>query len=290
MEKREYIIRMFARTKKKDYENYILNRLWNKLDMLELKPVTQQYVKRADGKYALLDLYFPQLHIGIECDEEHHKTNQLEDMIRTLEITKMFDSIREDTFTLYRVDASLSLEKIHLQIDAIVEKIRNKVNSIGNLHWDTHRDMIDKVIERQSICVRDNYKFNRIIDAMRIFGKDYQGMQRSYFRLEEEVYMWFPALAIRNEADELISSNHSGWVNSFNHDWSVIYEGRDDDTVLTKQKDSKRIVFMKIKDDIMKRNQYQFVGVFVYDHLESTNTLRVFNREADELCLERYLP
>lgn len=290
MEKREYIIRMFARTKKKDYENYILNRLWNKLDMLELKPVTQQYVKRADGKYALLDLYFPQLHIGIECDEEHHKTNQLEDMIRTLEITKMFDSIREDTFTLYRVDASLSLEKIHLQIDAIVEKIRNKVNSIGNLHWDTHRDMIDKVIERQSICVQDNYKFNRIIDAMRIFGKDYQGMQRSYFRLEEEVYMWFPALAIRNEADELISSNHSGWVNSFNHDWSVIYEGRDDDTVLTKQKDSKRIVFMKIKDDIMKRNQYQFVGVFVYDHLESTNTLRVFNREADELCLERYLP
>lgn len=290
MEKREYIIRMFARTKKKDYENYILNRLWNKLDMLELKPVTQQYVKRADGKYALLDLYFPQLHIGIECDEEHHKTNQLEDMIRTLEITKMFDSIREDTFTLYRVDASLSLEKIHLQIDAIVEKIRDRANSIGNLHWDTHRDMIDKVIERQSICVRDNYKFNRIIDAMRIFGKDYQGMQRSYFRLEEEVYMWFPALAIRNEADELISSNHSGWVNSFNHDWSVIYEGRDDDTVLTKQKDSKRIVFMKIKDDIMKRNQYQFVGVFVYDHLESTNTLRVFNREADELCLERYLP
>lgn len=290
MEKREYIIRMFARTKKKDYENYILNRLWNKLDMLELKPVTQQYVKRADGKYALLDLYFPQLHIGIECDEEHHKTNQLEDMIRTLEITKMFDSIREDTFTLYRVDASLSLEKIHLQIDAIVEKIRDRANSIGNLHWDTHRDMIDKVIERQSICVQDNYKFNRIIDAMRIFGKDYQGMQRSYFRLEEEVYMWFPALAIRNEADELISSNHSGWVNSFNHDWSVIYEGRDDDTVLTKQKDSKRIVFMKIKDDIMKRNQYQFVGVFVYDHLESTNTLRVFNREADELCLERYLP
>lgn len=290
MEKREYIIRMFARTKKKDYENYILNRLWNKLDMLELKPVTQQYVKRADGKYALLDLYFPQLHIGIECDEEHHQSNQLEDMIRTLEITKMFDSIREDTFTLYRVDASLSLEKIHLQIDAIVEKIRDRANSIGNLHWDTHRDMIDKVIERQSICVRDNYKFNRIIDAMRIFGKDYQGMQRSYFRLEEEVYMWFPALAIRNEADELISSNHSGWVNSFNHDWSVIYEGRDDDTVLTKQKDSKRIVFMKIKDDIMKRNQYQFVGVFVYDHLESTNTLRVFNREADELCLERYLP
>lgn len=30
--KREYLIRTFSRTKRKDYENYILNAIWHKLD------------------------------------------------------------------------------------------------------------------------------------------------------------------------------------------------------------------------------------------------------------------
>ena len=53
-EKREYLIKTLSRTKRKDYENYVIGAIWHRLNNLEIKPVSQQYVKRSDGKY---DLY-----------------------------------------------------------------------------------------------------------------------------------------------------------------------------------------------------------------------------------------
>ena len=67
--KKEYLIKTLSRTKRKDYENYVIGAIWHRLNNLEIKPVSQQYVKRSDDKYALLDLYFPQINVGIECDE-----------------------------------------------------------------------------------------------------------------------------------------------------------------------------------------------------------------------------
>ena len=74
-EKREYLIKTLSRTKRKDYENYVVGAIWHRINNLEIKPVSQQYVKRNDGKYALLDLYFPQINVGIECDEAYHEHN-----------------------------------------------------------------------------------------------------------------------------------------------------------------------------------------------------------------------
>lgn len=48
MNKTEYIIRTLARTKRKDYENYVINRLYTELNDLDIQPVSQQYVKRND--------------------------------------------------------------------------------------------------------------------------------------------------------------------------------------------------------------------------------------------------
>ena len=70
MEKRDYLIKTLSRTRRKDYENYVINRVYSKLDDLEIKPVTQKYVKSEEnGKYYLIDLYFPQFNYGVECNE-----------------------------------------------------------------------------------------------------------------------------------------------------------------------------------------------------------------------------
>ena len=74
--KRDELFKLFSkRTNRKDDENYILNAIWQKIDNMNLQPVTQQCIILKDGKRALIDLYFPQLNYGIECDEEHHKNN-----------------------------------------------------------------------------------------------------------------------------------------------------------------------------------------------------------------------
>lgn len=69
--KQDYLYRMFSHhTKDKEKENYVVNAIWARLDDLNVKPVTQQYVRRPNG-YALIDLYFPQINYGVECDEAY---------------------------------------------------------------------------------------------------------------------------------------------------------------------------------------------------------------------------
>ena len=40
-----YISKTLSRTKRKDYENYVVNAIWNRVKAPGLVPVTQQYVK-----------------------------------------------------------------------------------------------------------------------------------------------------------------------------------------------------------------------------------------------------
>ena len=48
--KQDYLYRMFSHhTKGKEKENYVVNAIWARLDDLNVKPVTQQYVRRPKG-------------------------------------------------------------------------------------------------------------------------------------------------------------------------------------------------------------------------------------------------
>lgn len=49
-EKREYLIKTFSRTKRKDYENYILTAIGHRIHNNNIQPVTQQYIKLNNGK------------------------------------------------------------------------------------------------------------------------------------------------------------------------------------------------------------------------------------------------
>lgn len=54
MDKLEYIVRTLSRTRRKDYENYVVNAVWNRLGDESLKPVSQQWVARPDGGRGVL--------------------------------------------------------------------------------------------------------------------------------------------------------------------------------------------------------------------------------------------
>lgn len=44
-----------------------------KIGNLNIRSVTQQYVKGDNNEYYLIDLYFPQINVGVEVDEAFHK-------------------------------------------------------------------------------------------------------------------------------------------------------------------------------------------------------------------------
>lgn len=110
--KRDELFTLFSkRTNRKDKENYILNAIWHKLDNMDLQPVTQQCVILNNGKRALIDLYFPQIQYGIECDEAYHKHNTFEDLDRAERIEQVLSSVNENQIVLRRIDATKTLKK-----------------------------------------------------------------------------------------------------------------------------------------------------------------------------------
>jgi cytochrome c553 len=46
LNKKDYIVKQLKRTYKKEYENYVITRIWHLLNDLNIKIITQQYKKR----------------------------------------------------------------------------------------------------------------------------------------------------------------------------------------------------------------------------------------------------
>ena len=268
MDKRDYLVKTFSRTKKKDYENYILTAIWHKLDNMEIKPVSQQYIKRHDGKYALMDLYFPQLYVGIEVDEVHHLYNHKADKIRMDDIISVIneDSIKE--FICFRVDATKPLKDINKRVNYIVSYIKNKAMNL-QLSWMTYEQELEHVKNQEFLSIYDDISFKDIKDITNtIFGKNSKRYQRSYFKLKDRLWLWCPKLSIVVDGDT--RSAAGGWLNLLAPDWSYIDESHQNNDFIEKRsityleeitEDFERAVFVKYKDNL-GFNRYRFVGVF----------------------------
>ena len=120
MTKREYIIRQIAKTNKKNYENYVVTRIYHRLNRNDLKFMTQQYVNRPDG-HALTDMYFPQLQLHIEIDEPFHKKQ------KKLDINRESDIIQATNHEIHRIKITEDLTKIDNQVESLVERIKKNI-------------------------------------------------------------------------------------------------------------------------------------------------------------------
>lgn len=283
--KRDYLIKTLSRTKRKDYENYIVNAIYQRLNNLDIKPVTQQYVKLSSNKIALIDLYFPQINLGVECDEAYHIKNKELDHNRARTMEDVLNTISEtNDFELERIEAYESIEYIDERINQIVEKINKKYRERNPEPWVYLDDPSALAKEKGILSVKDNYRFRRVADACRCFGKDYKVMQRSYFDIGSGYQMWCPLLAIETEGGHRSVSN--GWVNLLSDDWTQINETNDNPERVTKPKTLRkpRLTFAKSKD-VLGRNEYKFIGVFVFSDKLSSDFEHVYLRTAEEIDL-----
>jgi len=56
----------------KKHENFVITSFIHDKALADLKPFTQFYVPGKNKEYFLIDLYYPQINLAIEIDEEHH--------------------------------------------------------------------------------------------------------------------------------------------------------------------------------------------------------------------------
>lgn len=288
--KLEYLVKTFSRTNKKDYENYILTGIWHMLNRLDIKPVTQQYVKLIDGTYALIDLYFPQINLGVEFDEEYHKNNKEKDFKRELNLSQVLSKIvLNDEFKLIRIDITKNIEEIEKQIDDSVFIIKSKLQNTNFEKWDIYKTNYEIISKKGDLKVSDNLEFNTIVEIANCFGKDYKSLQTCFLKLNEGYSLWCPKLHINKGRKEKIQSNC--WYNTLSSDLQYIYETNADLNKLynldEKQRNSKDLhilVFVQDKN-IFGIQIYKFVGIF--DFLEIKNNSRIFKPIGDRIIFEK---
>ncbi|MCG8396109.1 phosphoribosylaminoimidazole carboxylase [Bacillus atrophaeus] len=256
MKKYNFIKAQLAKTNKKNDENYVITRILHKLDNLDVKFITQQYVVRDDGGYALTDMYFPQIGVHIEVDEPHHIHQIIQDEIREKDIVSITNH------EILRVDVSEDLNAINSQIDYIIQYLNKKISELGKEFepWNIERENDPKTyINKGYIDLKENVAFEKCVDVCNCFGHYYKswfkgGAKHPYL---DDTRLWFPKLYPNDE-----------WDNSITSDELIIREKSTDKSKVKAHMEEhidsnihNRIVFAKVKGplgDVM----YRFKGEY----------------------------
>lgn len=305
----EYLVAtLSSRTKGKKYENFIINYLWHSLNDPSLKPVTQQYVSRTLGKseigllnltrkkavddssHALIDLYFPALHLGIECDEAQHISNTEADTRRSADIRNVIDDYLEIRILveLDKKNNPVSPEVIMDQLDQAVEIIKRRKAEVlegkyswGNAEtvtWNAELPDWKQALNAGILRASDGYLFRHNGEVRELFGNgDGTGNKKSTFQTNfvPKTYddghhrVWAPILAVKGADGIWVSRNTVGSLNIVFEEKGRVYVG---ETVSEERLNCEpsndpmswdnvtRITFAKVTDSI-GRTGFQFIGV-----------------------------
>lgn len=266
----EYMECLFDSIKSKKTESYVIHRIWNKLDDDRVRFVTQQKITQPNGKYALADLYLPQLKIFVEVNEPYHDKQKAQDKYRNETIVKLTEA---DQFIIECGKGTdkcewKSLSEIHQQIDECVTFIKKRITAIGNQlkPWSMSESLTVEFHKNKGyLKVGDHDALRTIDDICRLTGgvKRDRGFQRAGtagLSQHPDMELWFPCV-----------NNRSNWLNEKSGDGQTICESNTKDPKKNLdhiedsiKKNLQRVTFFKFKDNLGIEN-YFFLGIFRID-------------------------
>lgn len=302
MDRLEYLVKTLSRTRRKDYENYVVNAVWHRLGDNELRPVSQQFVTGPDGARYFIDLYFPQLNIGVECDEAYHLGKAVHDRFRERTLIDVLSHVElDESYVPLHVDVSDGFEKTEQQIDLVVEKIRSAAfvarESGRFVAWEPERTFEEWLGDLVEIRVGDDLGFPSIIETCNaLFRTGYRGKGRRfralfrprrgpYAHLFAEKYMlWFAPVHVAGQDGRT-------WENYVSEDGRTIFEVNTELPVeeLDSAEDFERVVFVKARNPITGRDEYRFLGVFAMAGQDTYQGMgcRRYDRTSDHFALRK---
>lgn len=302
MDRLEYLVKTLSRTRRKDYENYVVNAVWNRLGDSELKPVSQQFVTGPSGERYFIDLYFPQLNIGVECDEAYHLGQAAYDRFRERTLIDVLSHVDlDESYVPLHVDVSGGFEKTEQQIDYVVKRIKDAAlfarESGRFVAWEPERTVEERLVDLAEIRAGDDLGFPSIIETCNaIFRTGYQqgkGQRRACFHprcgpyahlFAEKYVLWFAPVHVAGQDGRT-------WENYVSEDGRTIYEVNTKRPVreLESTEDFERVVFVKARNPITGKNEYRFLGVFTlagYDTYQGVDCRR-YDRTSERFDLRQ---
>lgn len=245
------------------------------MDDDRVKFVVQQYVRIDKDKYALADLYLPQLNIFIEINEPFHENNIERDKLRN---EKIMDITHSALCTIVcgtktedqdgkEVIHWKPLDEIHRQITEVVSLIKQRISELGENFkpWDDVSTLsVEYHRNKGYLRVEDNECLRTVDDVAAVFGT--KPKHRGFLRAsgagvpnKKGWIIWWP------------NTNHTRWCNKPSPDGMYIYEYPTKENKSVTQVDhlkqwldapeETRVTFLRSEDDL-GFCFYRFVGVF----------------------------
>lgn len=290
--KDEFILRMLSKITHKKWESYTINRIIHRLDDPDVEFICQQYTSRPNGKFALIDLYFPQFNLALEVDEPPHegKSQKENDEVREKDIIAVTDcDLRRlvikssDGSTPNPQGPNISLKELNVWIDNFVAELRRKKKDLGEkfIPWDyeTRYDP-ETHIKQGSIEVNHRVAFASHRDALRCFGYKKGHFQRAVWKIPNvSSWVWFPKFY-----------ENSDWENSLSDDGKTItetYKGDEQKNFNREDPVDTRIVFAHDRD-ALGYTLYRFLGEFEPDKKDPDARTRHFRLVKTKVDLKKY--
>lgn len=267
--KLDYIARLFRSIRNKRFESYVIQRIWHKLDDDRVLFSTQQFIERDNnGKYALADLYLPQLNILIEVDEAQHNTkeNKELDKQRSIEIKRKISGVCIKRIPIFDENNNpLSMNEINKQVDSVVDEIKIEIKKLEDenkfIPWNGNFLTPSYHKQKGYLDVKENEYVKNIDDAATIFNT--KVVHRGFLRPGG-----FPIPDVPNTIVWLPSIDNKNYFNKLEGD--TIYEYNINELKRSQhvkdvvEKDETRVTFFREKD-ALGFNFYKFTGVFRLD-------------------------
>ena len=284
-DKNDYLFKSFAK-QKQSKENYIINAVYSRINNKELKPVTQQCV-RIGGKYRKIDLFFPQLNIGVECYEAYHKKQKEKDEQRTVEIADKLNAIilNKNEYDQQIIDATLSYEKLFKKINQVANHIKKKCKK---LKWESHEETLKRIKKSDIVKISDNITYKTHDEVCELFGIKARP-RKGGEKLNDKYNIWFPKLAVQDENGKWKAKDKK-WDNRLNDKWDMIIETTNKETRRKRGtednywKNCKRLTFAKTKD-LEGTKGYRFIGVFEYSG--EVRETRIYKKVDDKFKISK---
>lgn len=284
-----YIATLLAKISHKRLEYYVVSRIWHLLNDIEIEMVAQQYVQSVlDEKkscHFLTDIYFPQIDIHIEVNEPFHY--QYDEKINADTVRNQH--IKNHSKNIFVVDCTKDIENIHQQIDDIVSKIKEMIDTQKRngtfVAWQ-----LDKFSqpsywqEKQEISSTNKVWFRTVEEICELFDADFQKTKRGFLRkgsihhpVNNDLVIWWPTDGGKKDA----------WQNRREKDIIIEYHSKDEKNKvhidLFSQKIETRAVFYRERD-ILGFDFYRFMGVFRNSQKhEKINNAVVWQKISDTL-------
>jgi SET and RING associated domain len=275
----DYISRLFKKTSSKPTELYVLSRIWHQLDDTEIQMVPQQYVGLKDNRYAMTDIFFPQIRLFVEINEPAHYQSDLK-IVLDHNRQQQIESLTGIEVKV--IDCRPPLKEIHQQIDDWVELIKRKVSDLriqGIFRaWRPNESRNFEYWRSKGIIrSEDDVVLPNIESICALFEANFQKTKAGFLRKGAVIHptlpnyvIWWPSADPRRD-----------WYNHSLEDGDLMTESHRD---LKKNKSHyygtikwphKRIIFYFTRD-VLGFLGYRFMGVYEIDFEKSNEQEGLF--------------